>query len=279
MAGAMCSSAQSSSVSSKLSPARISFTRLKLPIHQSKRPATVQIRGENFRKHLDRPLGNLINAAEGFVHSLWAKWGPLADRVRDTVFKQQASQSRCFSNPAISSLASLSMSNDTDRLQGGESIRTEQYAPRSGRRKGGGIQIGQEGGQEEERVLISEILIQDKDGQELVDSELLTTARRALKACKPNFALTTSEVQEDVHRIIDTGFFASCMPSAEDTRDGVRLIFKVEVLLSPHLLSLDSIIFALWYQLERSLCYNESEVVVTSYRSAKIKILFHTFSV
>ena len=86
--------------------------------------------------------------------------------------------------------------------------------------------LGQEGAQEE-RVLISEILIQDKDGQELSDPELNSTAWKALKAYKPNFALTTSEVQADVHQIIDTGFFASCMPSAEDTRDGVRLIFKV----------------------------------------------------
>jgi outer membrane protein insertion porin family len=89
--------------------------------------------------------------------------------------------------------------------------------------------VQQQVGEEEERVLISEILIQNKDGQNLEDLELLATAQQALKACKPNFALTTSEVQEDVHRIIDTGFFSSCMPSAEDTRDGVRLIFKVRV--------------------------------------------------
>lgn len=123
-------------------------------------------------------------------------------------------------NAAPIRLASLSMSQDQSGDPKVESVRPS-------RRKVPGLQIGQEAPQEEERVLISEILIQDKDGQELTDPELNSTAWQALKACKPNFALTTSEVQADVHRIIDTGFFASCMPSAEDTRDGVRLIFKV----------------------------------------------------
>ncbi|GAB4835192.1 Outer envelope protein 80, chloroplastic, variant 3 [Ancistrocladus abbreviatus] len=36
------------------------------------------------------------------------------------------------------------------------------------------------------------------------------------------------EVQEDVHRIIDSGYFASCMPVAYDTWDGIRLVFQVE---------------------------------------------------
>ncbi|EFJ33009.1 hypothetical protein SELMODRAFT_84522 [Selaginella moellendorffii] len=90
------------------------------------------------------------------------------------------------------------------------------------------VRKGSRGKEEEERVLISEVLVQDKDGQELENSEILATARQALKSCKSNYALTTKEVQEDVHRIIETGFFASCMPVAEDTRDGVRLIFKVE---------------------------------------------------
>ncbi|CAI5529683.1 unnamed protein product [Closterium sp. Naga37s-1] len=89
---------------------------------------------------------------------------------------------------------------------------------------GGG---GGGGKAEEERVLISEIVIRDKDGGEVEDEELLKVVAGALKVSKANAALTTREVQEDVHRIIDTGYFASCLPTAEDTRDGVRLIFWV----------------------------------------------------
>eukprot|EP00850_Spirogloea_muscicola_P008611 SM000046S16392 [mRNA] locus=s46:379658:384877:- [translate_table: standard] len=92
----------------------------------------------------------------------------------------------------------------------------------------GGVRLVEERRDEEERVLISEILIKGKDGGDVGDADLLAVARRALRASKPNFALTTREVQEDVHRIIDTGYFASCLPTAEDTRDGVRLIFRVE---------------------------------------------------
>jgi hypothetical protein len=38
------------------------------------------------------------------------------------------------------------------------------------------------------------------------------------------------EVQDDVHRVVESGLFRSCMPVAVDTRDGIRLVF--EVLLS-----------------------------------------------
>ncbi|CAI7760134.1 unnamed protein product [Closterium sp. NIES-54] len=88
--------------------------------------------------------------------------------------------------------------------------------------------VGGGGGKpEEECVLISEIVIRDKDGGEVEGEELLRVVASALKVSKANAALTTREVQEDVHRIIDTGYFASCLPTAEDTQDGVRLIFQV----------------------------------------------------
>ncbi|KAI5056444.1 hypothetical protein GOP47_0028262 [Adiantum capillus-veneris] len=98
--------------------------------------------------------------------------------------------------------------------------------PRPQRRPRQGSQ--QATSEEQERVLISEVLIQNKDGEELENKELLSTAGSALKASKPNSALTVKEVQEDVHRIIETGYFSACMPIAEDTRDGIRLIFQVE---------------------------------------------------
>ncbi|KAJ1383324.1 POTRA domain [Sesbania bispinosa] len=82
--------------------------------------------------------------------------------------------------------------------------------------------------QNEERVLISEVLVRNKDGEELERKDLEAEAVQALKACRPNSALTVREVQEDVHRIINSGYFCSCMPVAVDTRDGIRLVFQVE---------------------------------------------------
>lgn len=80
---------------------------------------------------------------------------------------------------------------------------------------------------DEERVLISEVLVRNKDGEELERKDLEAEAMAALKACRANSALTVREVQEDVHRIIDSGYFCSCMPVAVDTRDGIRLEFQV----------------------------------------------------
>lgn len=81
--------------------------------------------------------------------------------------------------------------------------------------------------EDEERVLISEVLVRNKDGEELERKDLESEALTALKACRANSALTVREVQEDVHRIIDSGYFSSCMPVAVDTRDGIRLVFQV----------------------------------------------------
>lgn len=83
------------------------------------------------------------------------------------------------------------------------------------------------GRHEEERVLISEVFVRNKDGEELERKDLENEAVAALKACRPNSALTVREVQEDVHRIISSGYFCSCMPVAIDTRDGIRLVFQV----------------------------------------------------
>lgn len=80
---------------------------------------------------------------------------------------------------------------------------------------------------DEERVLISEVLVRNKDGEELERKDLENEAITALKTCRPNSALTVREVQEDVHRIIGSGYFSSCMPVAVDTRDGIRLVFQV----------------------------------------------------
>ncbi|CAA0805777.1 Outer envelope protein 80- chloroplastic [Striga hermonthica] len=81
---------------------------------------------------------------------------------------------------------------------------------------------------EEERILISEVLVRNKEGDELERKDLEAEALNALKASRPNAALNVREVQEDVHRIIASGFFRSCIPVAVDTRDGIQLIYEVE---------------------------------------------------
>lgn len=59
-----------------------------------------------------------------------------------------------------------------------------------------------------------------------VDGELKKIAESALST-KPNFAYTLKEVQADVGRVFNTGWFAEVNPDAEDTRDGVRLTVRV----------------------------------------------------
>ena len=69
----------------------------------------------------------------------------------------------------------------------------------------------------------SEIVLRGSES----DTALEEVARRALSV-KPNFAYTLREVQEDVERVFATGYFATCTPEAEDTRDGVRLTINLE---------------------------------------------------
>ncbi|MBA0609906.1 hypothetical protein Godav_010831 [Gossypium davidsonii] len=78
----------------------------------------------------------------------------------------------------------------------------------------------------EDRVLVGEVLVRNKDGDELERKDLEMEALNALKACGANSALTAWEIQEDVDRIIDSGYFSSCTPVAVDSRDGIRLVFQ-----------------------------------------------------
>ncbi|PPR80427.1 hypothetical protein GOBAR_AA40287 [Gossypium barbadense] len=71
----------------------------------------------------------------------------------------------------------------------------------------------------EDRVLVGEVLVRNKDGDELERKDLEMEALNALKACGANSALTAWEIQEDVDRIIDSGYFSSCTPVAVDSRD------------------------------------------------------------
>ena len=73
---------------------------------------------------------------------------------------------------------------------------------------------------EDERILISEVEVVGVEG------ELRDWARAALQT-KPNFAYTLGEVQRDVRRVYDLGYFAQCEVRPEDTRDGVKITFVV----------------------------------------------------
>ncbi|KAK8550660.1 hypothetical protein V6N12_039356 [Hibiscus sabdariffa] len=110
---------------------------------------------------------------------------------------------------------SLSQPSSPDSAQSGSEVPHKGHSTTAGR-------------SHEERVLISEVLVRNKDGEEMERKDLEMEALTALKACRANSALTVREVQEDVHRIIDSGYFSSCMPVAVDTRDGIRLVFQVE---------------------------------------------------
>lgn len=65
-----------------------------------------------------------------------------------------------------------------------------------------------------------------------VGGDLQKIAQGAI-TLKPNFSYTLQEVQQDVNRVFETGYFANCQPSAEDTRDGVRVL--IEVIANPEL--------------------------------------------
>eukprot|EP00249_Psilotum_nudum_P019651 c27360_g1_i1 orf=78-2258(+) len=215
-----------------LLPARICFSSLKLP---SPNPPT------------SPPLPFPVSAfkdpfrlASRFALSRLAPCLRPAQRLLRSFVTERYIATRLPSAAAVASFASVSASSSN---VGGEVAVVESIRPEvqvlaneddvakssnaSHRRHRNGCP-SQHSKEEQERVLVSEVRVLNKDGEELENKELLDTASRALKACKPSAALTVQEVQEDVHRIIETGYFSSCMPIAEDTRDGIRLIFQVE---------------------------------------------------
>lgn len=49
---------------------------------------------------------------------------------------------------------------------------------------------------------------------------------------RPNFSYTEREVKDNMQRIFDIGAFAETSMDAIDTRDGIKLVFKVGALLS-----------------------------------------------
>lgn len=73
---------------------------------------------------------------------------------------------------------------------------------------------------QEERVLLNAVEISGCEGT------LLERAKGAL-TLRPNLAYTLSEVQEEVQRVFDTGYFKSCQPVVDETRDGIKLTIQV----------------------------------------------------
>ncbi|KAL6505353.1 Outer envelope protein 80, chloroplastic [Orobanche gracilis] len=64
---------------------------------------------------------------------------------------------------------------------------------------------------EEERFLISEVLVRNKEGEELERKDLEAEAVNALIASRANAALTSRDVQEDVHRTGLSPVDTSCL--------------------------------------------------------------------
>ncbi|KAF6264536.1 surface antigen-domain-containing protein [Scenedesmus sp. NREL 46B-D3] len=95
-----------------------------------------------------------------------------------------------------------------------------QGASKGGKGDGKGSSSSKKGEEDEERILVSEVEVVG------VSEELKRIAYDALTS-RPNFAYTLKEVQADLKRVFATGWFSSCVPDAEDTRDGVKLVIKV----------------------------------------------------
>ncbi|DBB13937.1 TPA: hypothetical protein ACH3X3_000916 [Trebouxia sp. C0006] len=76
-------------------------------------------------------------------------------------------------------------------------------------------------GEEQERILVSEIEVKGVDGP-------LKDAAEKVLTMKPNFSYTLQEVEDEVAHVFELGWFAKCQPNAEDTRDGVKLTIEVE---------------------------------------------------
>ncbi|KAA6428034.1 MAG: Outer envelope of 80 kDa isoform 2, partial [Trebouxia sp. A1-2] len=80
---------------------------------------------------------------------------------------------------------------------------------------------GKPAGEEQERILVSEIEVKGVDGP-------LKDAAEKVLTMKPNFSYTLQEVEDEVAHVFELGWFAKCQPNAEDTRDGVKLTIEVE---------------------------------------------------
>jgi hypothetical protein len=59
-----------------------------------------------------------------------------------------------------------------------------------------------------------------------VEGPLKAEAEAAM-TIRPNFAYTLKEVQDNIQRIFDIGAFQETSIEATDTRDGVKVVFKV----------------------------------------------------
>lgn len=61
-----------------------------------------------------------------------------------------------------------------------------------------------------------------------VEGPLRAEAEAAL-TLRPNFAYTEKEVKDNMRRIFDIGAFKETVIDAHDTRDGVKIVFKVDL--------------------------------------------------
>eukprot|EP00252_Welwitschia_mirabilis_P000106 TRINITY_DN10075_c0_g1_i1.p1 TRINITY_DN10075_c0_g1~~TRINITY_DN10075_c0_g1_i1.p1 ORF type:complete len:731 (-),score=127.87 TRINITY_DN10075_c0_g1_i1:281-2473(-) len=214
-------------------PVRISWSSLKLSDHSMSFPAPRRrnfgiTRSSNFSP-LDAIKSN-IDRAKG----LWSCF-VVGKRIRNFERARSRSTLLCSTSLEVESSRNGGERAKTDipsSLEGEDAKPASFSSPRNSDFQESSIPAQQKAtsrqAKQVERVLISEVLVQNKEGEELDNPELANIALSSLKACKPNSALTVQEVQEDVRRVIESGYFSSCMPVAVDTRDGIRLVFQVE---------------------------------------------------
>jgi outer membrane protein insertion porin family len=72
----------------------------------------------------------------------------------------------------------------------------------------------------DQRTLISEIEIVGADGS-------LKDAAESVVTIRPNLVYSHQDIEDELHRIFNTGWFSTVKPVATDTRDGVKLTFHV----------------------------------------------------
>lgn len=192
---------------------RKSFARL---VDSLKTRLFLQELSPNFTPFWFRPLSpNCISESTESSKrqaGIWASESALLCSASLALTHEDGTKSYVGKSPLLC-FASLSLNESTQPASEGKEVQS--YKGQPGSRF------------DEERVLISEVLVRNKDGEELERKDLEMEALSALKASRANSALTVREVEEDVHRIIDSGYFSSCMPVAVDTRDGIRLMFQV----------------------------------------------------
>lgn len=118
----MCSSEQASRAApAKLTPARVSFSGVKLPPYELHKPPA-RLR---FLPNQTQLATSFLAAGERFVQTFVTKWGPMAIRARESLVKHATERPLMLRSATPARLASLSLSSDQESGDSRiESVRT-----------------------------------------------------------------------------------------------------------------------------------------------------------